>query len=243
MANRRANSVASFHCPLQFHPNFFVKLFSMSPTAPPTDSQSVFVNKFVAWLKNPVEVASICPSSKVLTRFIAKRPIIAEADVVVDLGPANGETSRELLRHMPPQSTLLAIEKNELLAQSLKQIRDKRFLAFNDDASNLSHLLRENQIGRPKVIVSGIPFSTLEPNTARRIVESISKLLQPGGQFIAYQCRDTVATYASKHFAEPEVRWIWRNIPPLRVFVWTKQSRTKNLPTSSQQASSKVFNS
>jgi phosphatidylethanolamine/phosphatidyl-N-methylethanolamine N-methyltransferase len=195
----------------------------MNTTAPNPIPPSAFFDKFRAWMKNPREVASVCPSSRVLTSFIAHRPIIGDAEVIVDLGPANGETTRELLSQMKPRATLVAVEKNEQLAQSLDQIQDDRLIAIHDDASNLSCLLSRYHVGRPKVIVSGIPFSSLESDKAERIVQSIHDLLQPSGQFIAYQCRDTLAKYAKRYFSNPEVTRIWRNVPPLRVFVWTKQ--------------------
>jgi phospholipid N-methyltransferase len=198
----------------------------MSTTAPntaPQSPRSIFLNKFLAGLKNPREVASVCPSSRVLTSFIANRPVIANAEVVVDLGPANGETSRALFNQMNPKSILVAIEKNRQLAESLSQIQDDRFIALNDDASNLIRLLKQYQVGRPNVIVSGIPFSSIESDKARQIVQTIYDLLQPGGQFIAYQCRNTVARHSSRHFSRPEVTWVLRNVPPVRVFVWTKQ--------------------
>ena len=200
----------------------------MSTTAPNTVSQTAFFIKFLAWLDNPKEVASICPSSGALTSFIADRPIVARAKLVVDLGPANGETSRDLLRHMNARSTLIAIEKNSRLAQFLSQIGDSRLIAINDDACNLSRHLNRYLVGRPNVIVSGIPFSSLEPIMARLIMHSIYTVLQPGGQFIAYQLRKTVAKYASQYFSRPEVSWVYRNFPPLRVFVWTKPDQISN---------------
>jgi phosphatidylethanolamine/phosphatidyl-N-methylethanolamine N-methyltransferase len=203
----------------------------MSTTGETTVPVSNYLNHFLAWLKNPLDVASICPSSRVLTSLIANRPSVANADVVVDLGPANGETSRALLRQMKFGSTLLAIEQNRQLADSLRRIEDDRLIALNDDANNLARLLKQHRLNRPGVIVSGIPFSSLKPEEADRIMQTIFGSLRPGGQFIAYQLRSTVAKHAGKHFSHPKVTWVWRNIPPLRVFVWTKQDLREPTPS------------
>jgi phosphatidylethanolamine/phosphatidyl-N-methylethanolamine N-methyltransferase len=194
----------------------------MTTTAHTTTPSSNFLNHFLAWLNQPMDVASVCPSSRVLTSMIANRPSVTHADLVVDLGPANGETCRALLDQMKPGSTLLAIEQNRRLAESLRQIQDDRLIGINDDAKHLNRLLKELRLDRAGVIVSGIPFSSLEPEEADEIMTNIFQSLRPGGQFIAYQLRSTVAKHASKHLMNPKVTWVWRNIPPLRVFVWTK---------------------
>jgi phosphatidylethanolamine/phosphatidyl-N-methylethanolamine N-methyltransferase len=194
----------------------------MSTTGESTVPISNFRNHFLAWVKNPLDVASVCPSSHALTSLIANRPTVRNAEIVVDLGPGNGETSRALLRQMKSGSTLLAIEQNRQLAESLRRIQDDRLIALNDDAKNLGRLVKQYRLNRPDVIVSGIPFSSLDPEEANRIVRTIYEALGPGGQFIAYQLRSTVDKHACQYFSGPQVTWVWRNIPLLRVFVWTK---------------------
>jgi phosphatidylethanolamine/phosphatidyl-N-methylethanolamine N-methyltransferase len=189
------------------------------------NATSSYTRQFVAWLKNPLDVASVCPSSDALTDLIATRPAIARAEVVVDLGPATGETSAAMLSKMRPDGRLLAIERNEDLVVGLQQIADHRLIAVHGDAADLQAELSHNSLAAPQVIVSGIPFSSLKPTDGRKIMQSIYQALCPGGQFLAYQLRSTVVEYAEPYFGKPEmVKWVWRNIPPLRVFVWKKQS-------------------
>jgi phosphatidylethanolamine/phosphatidyl-N-methylethanolamine N-methyltransferase len=201
----------------------------MSTTGESTVPLSNFRNHFLAWIKNPLDVASVCPSSHALTSLIANRPSVRNAQIVVDLGPGNGETSRALLHQMKSGSTLLAIERNQRLAKSLRKIQDDRLISLSDDAKNLGRFLKQFRLNRPDVIVSGIPFSSLDPEEANRIVRTIYETLGPGGQFIAYQLRSTVDKHAGQFFSRPHVTWVWRNIPPLRVFVWTKHDASSRV--------------
>jgi phosphatidylethanolamine/phosphatidyl-N-methylethanolamine N-methyltransferase len=69
-------------------------------------------------------------------------------------------------------------------------------------------------------VISGIPFSIIPPALGARIVESICRALAPGGCFLAYQVRGTVADLAKPALGEPDTTLELRNIPPVRVFRW-----------------------
>jgi phospholipid N-methyltransferase len=91
------------------------------------------------------------------------------------------------------------------------------------DAVEMERLLLVHHMSAPEVIVSGIPFSSLDPKTARAILKTIHRDLADGGTFIAYQLRGHVADYAEEFFGRPQsVQWVWWNLPPLRVYTWRK---------------------
>jgi len=39
---------------------------------------------------------------------------------------------------------------------------------------------------------------------------------------VAYQVRARVADFAAPYLGRPHLEWEWLNIPPVRVFTWTK---------------------
>ncbi len=175
-----------------------------------------------AWLKQPSQVATVCPSSPQLLRVLAERACVRDAQRVIELGPGEGGTTVALLREMGPQSRLLAIEKTCELAESLDAIEDPRLIAHCGDAVDLSVIANRYGLDAVDVLVSGIPFSILPEAVAEQIVEAIDQVLRPGGTFIAYQVQDDVSDYAQPRFGIPAVQSVPFNLPPLKVFCWTK---------------------
>lgn len=195
---------------------------AIAQDTPPSSFASRTKSIFLAWLKKPSDVATICPSSPELTDRVSNRPSIAAADLVVELGPGTGETTAAILSHMRPGSKLLAIEKTKDFIKPLSEIQDPRLIVAHGDAADLSELLAQYHLGPPDVIVSGIPFSSMPKSTASGIVETIHKTLADQGSFIAYQLRGDIRRYATPLFGEPTVESVRWNLPPLRVYCWKK---------------------
>ncbi|TWU01352.1 class I SAM-dependent methyltransferase [Neorhodopirellula pilleata] len=178
---------------------------------------------FKAWLKQPTQVATIFPSSVFLTERIARRDCVRSADTVVELGPGAGGTTLALLESMKPDARLLAVEKTPDLADALAEIEDPRLTSRLGDAADLIEILRAHDLTKADVIVSGIPFSSIPRATAKRISRSIDDVLTPGGTFIAYQLRDDILHFTRPLFGTPHTQFVMRNLPPLRIFTWTKR--------------------
>lgn len=175
------------------------------------------------FLQRPREVASVFPSTRYLEARVVEAAELARARCVVDLGPGTGGTTRALLRALAPQARLLAIEVNPDFCDRLRRlIDDPRLAVHAGSAEALVDALRRR--GRPAadVVVTGIPFSNLPADVAQRIAAAIHASLAPGGRVVAYQCRTHVARYLEPHFGPPRVSWVWRSVPPMRVFVWAK---------------------
>jgi phospholipid N-methyltransferase len=174
-------------------------------------------------MKDPAQVATICPSSRFLTDKIANRPCVRRATSLVELGPGEGGTTASLLSQMPADSRLLAIEKTKEFMPSLRAIEDPRLVAVCDDAAELPALLLRHEFAPPDVVVSGIPFSRIPRGVGRQIVHSIHSALCDGGHFIAYQVRGDVVELAEPWFGKAiESSLVAANLPPLRVHVWQK---------------------
>jgi phosphatidylethanolamine/phosphatidyl-N-methylethanolamine N-methyltransferase len=145
--------------------------------------------------------------------------------MIVEIGPGNGETTREILCQLPCHARLLAIEKTEAFIDSLRGLNDERLIVRHGDAIDLVQYLRSHNLQPPDVVVSGVPFSALTPWSARQLIHTIFGVLPVGGQFVAYQFRDHVAKYAFPIFGHPDtIEWVWKNLPPLRIYQWTKSS-------------------
>jgi phospholipid N-methyltransferase len=173
--------------------------------------------------RNPSQVGSVVPSSRVLEQRLVRAGRIKEARLVVELGPGTGGTTAAFLRAMPLGARMLAIELDRefhrLLCTSLD---DPRLILQLGSAERLADFLAAHRLPGPDAIVSGIPFSTMPQDASERIAAAIASVLRPGGRFVAYQVRAHVARFMSPHLGRPGKQWEIMNVPPLRVFTWVK---------------------
>jgi len=183
------------------------------------DDRLAFLQGF---LKKPQEVGSVIPSSRFLERKIVQLAGASTARVVVELGPGTGGTTRALLRAMPADAHLLAIEINPHFARILREHDDPRLIVHEGSAEDIAALRERYGLAPPDAVVSGIPFSTMEPALGRRIANAIFDALPSGGRFVAYQVRGRVHDVARPYFGRARVQVELRNIPPMRIYRWTK---------------------
>ncbi len=176
---------------------------------------------FQGFLRSPRDVGSIVPSSRFLERRLVEEARVAQARVLVELGPGTGGTTRAFLRALSPTSRLLAIELDPLFADGLRRMGDPRLLVHEGSAEALADQLSvHGLLGRVDAVISGIPFSTIPHPVARRIVERIRSVLAPGGRFVAYQVRGHVADVSRPVLGQPAIGIELRNIPPARIYRW-----------------------
>jgi phospholipid N-methyltransferase len=90
------------------------------------------------------------------------------------------------------------------------------------DAAEIARALQAHQLGPPDVILSGIPFSTIEQHAGLQILRSVHDSLEAGGVFLAYQVRDRVKNLGREVFGRAHVQTEILNVPPMRLYRWEK---------------------
>jgi phospholipid N-methyltransferase len=193
------------------------------------DERIAFLQGF---LRRPGQVASVVPSSRFLERRLVSLADVKRAQLVVELGPGTGGTTRAILAALPADAKLLCIELDPDFARLLKRESDPRLIVHEGSAEDLPEILAAYGLAAPDVVISGIPFSVIPAAIGTRIVESIRAALAPGGWFVAYQVRGAVADRATPLLGEPDVTLELLNIPPLRVFRWRVGARARAGQTS-----------
>lgn len=183
------------------------------------DGQMLFARQF---LRHPMQVASLVPSSRFLMRRIVSAAAVDRAGLVVELGPGTGGTTRALLDALPAHGRLLAIELNADLHRAVSSIPDERLIAHQGNACDLPEILSDYGLGEADAVVSGIPFSTISRSVGERIVTAIADVLAADGCFVAYQARGRVAELCRPHLGIPRVHTEFLNLPPMRVFHWAR---------------------
>lgn len=198
-----------------------------------TNGWFVFLQEF---LRHPLQIGSVIPSSRFLERRIVATAGIASVKTIVELGPGTGGTTRAILRAMAPDARLLSIELNPHFHDLVCQIDDDRLIPHLGSAQELKEIVSTHHLDAPDAVVSGIPFSTMSHTAGSQILETIASLLAPGGRFVAYQVSARVASLSRRlpTAGEMAVKLEPFNIPPLRVFCWEKRARA-NAPAPLQE--------
>ena len=180
----------------------------------------VFIQEF---LKHPLQIGSIIPSSHFLEQRIVAAAAVDTANVVVELGPGTGGTTRAILSAMPGHARLLSIEINLHFYSLLNNINDERLIAHLGSAADLKDIMSVYKLGAANAVVSGIPFSTMSRSAGSQIIETVSSVLAPGGHFVAYQTSNRVASLCRPFLGSELSAMELLNIPPMRIFQWEKQ--------------------
>jgi phosphatidylethanolamine/phosphatidyl-N-methylethanolamine N-methyltransferase len=189
-----------------------------NPQSPQSDHPIAFLRGFI---DRPKEVGSIIPSSRWMERRITRTAEVASANLVIELGPGTGGTTKALLNALAPEARLLAIEINPGFCELLREtIDDPRLLVHGGSAAEIPEALAKHDLDAPDVILSGIPFSTMPQQLGMSILRSVRKSLKPGGRFVAYQFRDVVHTLGKRVFGPASVQIELLNMPPMRVYRW-----------------------
>ncbi len=184
-----------------------------------TNGRQIFIQQF---LKHPLQIGSIIPSSRFLERRIVEAAGVDSANLVVELGPGTGGTTRAILRAMPQHARLLSIEINPHFYAIVSHIEDKRLISHLGSAADLKEILLMYKLGAPNAIISGIPFSTMSRSEGSRIIETVSSVLAHHGRFVAYQARDRVVTLCRPIMGSEQSATEFLNIPPMRIYQWEK---------------------
>jgi phospholipid N-methyltransferase len=180
---------------------------------------------FQQFLKHPLQIGSVIPSSRFLEKRILDVSGVSSAQTIVELGSGTGGTTRAILNGMPRHARLLSIEINPHLHGSVSKISDNRLIAHLGNACELKTILGLYDMGRPEVVISGIPFSTMSHRSGVQVVEAISSLLAPNGRFVAYQVSKRVAELCRPILGAGQMEVELLNIPPVRVYQWEKNGR------------------
>jgi phospholipid N-methyltransferase len=174
---------------------------------------------FRGFIKHPVMVGSVIPSSRVLIDKMLKPVDWDNCKLFVEYGPGVGTFTQHILERLAPDAILLTIDTNPDFTDYLSaKIRDSRLRAVTGSAAEVREIMASFGFKEADYILSGLPFSTLPPGVGAEIAEATADALRPGGAFLVYQFSPKVRQFIAPFFERIDKDFEWRNIPPATLF-------------------------
>lgn len=171
------------------------------------------------FIKHPVMVGSIIPSSKMLIDKMLAPVDWANCKLFVEYGPGVGTFTQHILDRLAPDATLITIDTNSDFTSYLNaKIRDSRLVAVTGSAADVREIMAEAGFEHADYILSGLPFSTLPPGVGPAIAKATADALRTDGAFLVYQFSPKVREFIDPHFDRVDRGFEWRNVPPATLF-------------------------
>ena len=174
---------------------------------------------FRGFIKHPVMVGSVIPSSKILIDKMLEPVDWANTKLFIEYGPGVGTFTQHVLERLAADATLLTIDTNSDFTEYLNgKFTDSRLQAVTGSAADVRKIMAELGFEQADYVLSGLPFSTLPPGVGPKIVEQTAAALRPGGAFLVYQFSPKVRQFIAPFFKRIDKGFEWRNIPPATLF-------------------------
>ncbi|QSX77141.1 class I SAM-dependent methyltransferase [Agrilutibacter solisilvae] len=182
---------------------------------------------FWQWLKNPLRMASVTPSSAELAAAMIEE-LPDDTTRVIELGGGTGAITRALLAAGIQARQLLVLELNEELHAHLHARFPDVYVVLGD-AHSLPELARGSGYldrGLADAIVSSLGLLTMPPSLQGEIIAAALACLKPDGVFIQFTYGPTspVADEVTRELGLTVSRgeFVLRNVPPATVFVYRR---------------------
>jgi phosphatidylethanolamine/phosphatidyl-N-methylethanolamine N-methyltransferase len=186
---------------------------------------SQFLRQF---LKNPIEVGSLIPSSRYLAAAMLAGLKSEKLKSVVEYGPGNGAFTSILSANLSPDAQLFAVEPNKYFADQI-QMNLPSATVIRDYADRTSGYIGSKN-GEVDLVVSGLPFSLMAWESIESTILETHAILKPGGTFRTFVYCHMNQYWKIRHmrelieslFIETSYKMVIRNFPPAFVITCVK---------------------
>lgn len=174
---------------------------------------------FRAWLRKPLRIASVTPSSAALAALIT-REITASSAPVLELGPGTGVFTQALVARGVAENDITLVEREETFLGHLQQrFPQAGLLAIDVRDIGRADALRHRCFG---AIVSGLPLPNLRRDDLYQLIADCFERLTQGGSFYQFtygpKCPVPQVTLRALGLRSDKIGWTVRNFPPAAVY-------------------------
>ena len=181
-----------------------------------------------AFIKNPLKVGAITPSSPELASKMIEGIIPDAKNVVLELGVGTGAITKFLEDVVPDEKSYLGIELDGNLVKSLRtKFPDLKIVRGN--ACDLEKIHQKSGLGKVGHIICCLPFVSLPNEVGEKILSEIDKFMRQGCVFRTFQyahgyympsaikLREYMRNRYGKSKRSP---LIVKNVPPAYTLTW-----------------------
>ena len=139
-----------------------------------------------AFLKNPLKVGSIAPSSPELAQMMVAGIRPNEESVVLELGVGTGAITKFLQEIVPSRESYLGIEIDKKLVKSLNE-NFPALKIVRGNACDTFSIYQKTGFGKVGYIICCLPFVSLPNDVGEKVLAEIDKFMEQGCVFRTFQ--------------------------------------------------------
>ncbi|HEX3102790.1 MAG TPA: hypothetical protein VHQ01_13410 [Pyrinomonadaceae bacterium] len=167
-----------------------------------------------AFLKNPLKVGAIAPSSPELAAEMLQGISPDEENIVLELGVGTGAITKFLQDVIPNKDAYLGIELDRDLVDNLhSNFNDMNIICGN--AAEAFTIHQNSGLGKVRYVVCCLPFVSLPKEISESVLLEIEKFMDEG-------CELRIFQYAHGYFLPPAIK--------LREFLKNRYGKSKRSP-------------
>ena len=183
---------------------------------------------FQAFLKNPLKVGAIAPSSPELAQKMLKGLVPNEENIILELGVGTGAITKFLQEIVPNEKSYLGIELDKDLVKSLKK-NFPYLKIIRGNACDAFSIHQKSGFGKVEYIICCLPFVSIPNEVGEIILAEIDRFMEKGCVFRTFQYAHGFyfpsAIKLREHMRDrygkaQKSRLIVKNVPPAYTLTW-----------------------
>ncbi len=168
------------------------------------------------FLRNPLQNASLVPSSRAAARAMLSGIDFSHIDTVIELGPGTGVFTEEIVRRSKPDTKIVLLELEASYVHALRKKFGVRLTVEHTSAHALESVLQKHRIGHVDLIVSGLP--TYPHVITKEFVSMLKKHTDRGTIFRFFTYIPPLMKRIYKDLPVEKRTFTFKNFPPLFVY-------------------------
>jgi phospholipid N-methyltransferase len=172
-----------------------------------------------AWIRSPLRVGAIAPSSCGLGDLITSKITVASAPIL-ELGPGTGVFTRALLARGIPENRLTLVECDPGFAHILQVLFPAaRVLSMDAARLGAAHLFDDERVG---AVISGLPLISMTARKRMAILNAAFRQMRPGAGLYQFtyglRCPVPRSVLDRLGLKAKRMGTVFGNIPPASVY-------------------------
>lgn len=177
---------------------------------------------FKRWLRDPLGIGLVTPSSKSLSRLMAAQIPEPHNAYVLELGPGTGPITQAMLDLGVRPDRLILIERDAQMTEFVQK-KFPQLRVINADAADMIDAIPREMLGNVRAVVSSLPLLAMPNELRRAIIQQAFALMEPDGHYVQFSY-GLIPPFSPTHLnlRVYKAGRVWDNFPPAAVWVYEK---------------------